>query len=362
MAKTVPGTAHGSARSDSRSPPRDPLSNAQDRADQRDDDRAPTVATTASQRLFDQRTRAHGVLDERDIVSERVHRRERLDRPGPDRHEGHQQQREMGQEQQTGESPGHEGERRTRRRDCVPATRAGAAPFVPRAPAIRRVGTTQARTSAARARSVSPIVSTMASALSPLSRVATICVVMTRKPPPKRYGALNEPSDVMNVSSAAPPIAGRSCGRTTRRNGRHRPAPRLAAASSSDASSEARRGAREEIEVDVHRVGVNQQDRPGALEPPRRLLQAENALDQRARRSRSRRRERGRRAPRRAAAERPAARPPRRGAARRGTRSGRRERRAASRSRRRAPRSRARSRGCPRARATRWAAPVKIRT
>ena len=52
------------------------------------------------------------------------------------------------------------------------------------------------------------MVSTMASRSSPLSRVATIWVGMTRNPPPKMYGALNEASDVMNVSRAAPPSAG----------------------------------------------------------------------------------------------------------------------------------------------------------
>ena len=75
------------------------------------------------------------------------------------------------------------------------------------------------------------MVSTMASRSSPLSRVATIWVGMTRNPPPKMYGALNEASDVMNVSSAAPASAGQSCGSTTRRRVRQRPAPRLAAAS-----------------------------------------------------------------------------------------------------------------------------------
>ena len=38
--------------------------------------------------------------------------------------------------------------------------------------------------------------------------------------------------------------------------------------------------AHEEIEVDVHRVGVHQQDRAGALEPPRRVGETERALDQ----------------------------------------------------------------------------------
>jgi hypothetical protein len=52
------------------------------------------------------------------------------------------------------------------------------------------------------------MVSTIASSFSPLSRVETIWVVITRKPPPKMYGALNEASAVMKVSSAAPARAG----------------------------------------------------------------------------------------------------------------------------------------------------------
>jgi hypothetical protein len=55
---------------------------------------------------------------------------------------------------------------------------------------------------------VSETVSIIASSLSPLSRVDTICVVITRNPPPKMYGALNEANDVKKVRSAAPPSAG----------------------------------------------------------------------------------------------------------------------------------------------------------
>ena len=111
----------------------------------------------------------------------------------------------MGQQEQR--RPGPRQQRRGRPRPALrTTTRAGAA----LGPAAGASGAWLPRraTSAARARSVSAIVSTIASSLSPLRRVATIWVVITRNPPPKMYGALNEPSDVMKVSSAAPPIAG----------------------------------------------------------------------------------------------------------------------------------------------------------
>ena len=89
----------------------------------------------------------------------------------------------------------------------VTATFAGADPFRPEAGASG-AWVPRRTASATSASSVSEIVSTIASSLSPFSRVATICVVITLKPPPKMYGALKEPSEVMNVSSAAPPMAG----------------------------------------------------------------------------------------------------------------------------------------------------------
>ena len=63
---------------------------------------------------------------------------------------------------------------------------------------------------ARRARSAASVtVSTIARPVSPLSFEATICVVITRKLPPKTYGALKEASDVMKVRSAAPRQGGR---------------------------------------------------------------------------------------------------------------------------------------------------------
>jgi hypothetical protein len=70
-----------------------------------------------------------------------------------------------------------------------------------------------------------------------LSFVATICVVITRNPPPNTYGALNEPSAVMNTSRAAPASDGRNSGSVTRPSVSQRPAPSACAASSMDASS-----------------------------------------------------------------------------------------------------------------------------
>ena len=79
----------------------------------------------------------------------------------------------------------------------------------------------------------------MASGRSPFSFVATICVVITRKPPPKMYGALNEPREVMNVRIAAPASEGRSNGTTTRHSVPLRSAPSACAASSMETSSRA---------------------------------------------------------------------------------------------------------------------------
>jgi hypothetical protein len=116
---------------------------------------------------------------------------------------------------------------------------AGGVPFptetTSRSAALRRMSRNPSA-----AMTVSAAVSSMASASSPLSLVATICVVMVRNPPPNTYGALNEASAVRNVSSAAPVSAGPSSGSVTRRKVRHGPAPSEAAASSMEASMRAR--------------------------------------------------------------------------------------------------------------------------
>ena len=95
-------------------------------------------------------------------------------------------------------------------------------------------------TSPATATSASATVSTIASGKSPFNFVATICVVITRNPPPKMYGALNEPSAVMNVSIAAPTSEGRRRGMITRRTVARVEAPNACAASSMETSSLAR--------------------------------------------------------------------------------------------------------------------------
>ena len=89
------------------------------------------------------------------------------------------------------------------------------------------------------ATAASVTVSTIAAGMSPFSFDATICVVITRNPPPKTYGAENEASDVMNVRSAAPVRAGRRSGSVTRVSTVLGRAPRPAAASRSAASSRA---------------------------------------------------------------------------------------------------------------------------
>jgi hypothetical protein len=83
----------------------------------------------------------------------------------------------------------------------------------------------------------STVVSTEAIPGAPLSRDVTICVASTRKPPPKMYGAENDPREPMNTSSVAPASAGVSNGIVTRRRRRHVPAPSPVAASSSEAST-----------------------------------------------------------------------------------------------------------------------------
>ena len=69
------------------------------------------------------------------------------------------------------------------------------------------------------------MVSTMARDTSPFSFDATICVGITLKPPPNTYGALKEPSAVMNASSAAPASDALSSGSVTRDRVLQRPAP-----------------------------------------------------------------------------------------------------------------------------------------
>ena len=83
----------------------------------------------------------------------------------------------------------------------------------------------------------------------------------------------------MNVRSAAPERAGERSGSVTANAVRHR--ARAEALGGLDVRGvqpgEAR--AREEIEVDVHRVGVHEEDGRGAREPPRRALEPQDRLD-----------------------------------------------------------------------------------
>ena len=232
-----------------------------------------------------------------------------------------------------------------RRRGATPRT----APTTSRALSVRRRSHRPANPIRA-----SVTVSTIAIDVSPFNFEATICVVITRKLPPKTYGAQKDASDVMKVSSAAPERAGaEQRQRDAQRRCASGEAPRLCRGLDERPVHAGEARAREEVEVDVHRVGVDEQDRARARQAPGRLAEARAAPARRARRSRSRRRGRGRRARRSGAAARPAARRARRAARCPGTRCARRETPAARRSRRRARPSRARSRGSPRAPATR---------
>ena len=260
----------------------------------------------------------------------------------------------MRQQEHQRECPRESRERRARRRarDPRPLGRHALSGAGRRSAASVR----RSSQSAASARTVSATVSTMASESSPLRRVATICVVITRKPPPKMYGALNEASDVMNVSSAAPASAGRSSGSITRSGAcasARRPDDAGRLEQRGIETREPRPG--EEVEVHVHRVArapAGWPRRPPAATAARRV---QHALAPVARRTRSRRRGRGRRSRPPAAAAPPAAPPAAPGPAGRETRSAQRGRRAGCRSAPRARRWPPRSRGCPRAPATRLA-------
>src|SRR5690606_34871498 len=114
---------------------------------------------------------------------------------------------------------------------------AGDRPFpAPRPPGPPR---RDAAASAISARATSTSVSTIATCMSPLSRVETSWVGSTRNPPPKTYGAENEASDESATSNAPLPIAGLSSGNTTVRSARARDAPSEEAASSIAGSNDA---------------------------------------------------------------------------------------------------------------------------
>src|SRR6266550_2300982 len=189
--------------------------------DERERDRRDGAPGRHPQRIH-QRAQPLGLAEQAPVVHEREHRRQGLGRPAAIGDERHEDERQMRQQEYDREDP------TGRRRGAVPL------------PSAVRMSSPSVRRSSAKPRmatSASATVSTMARDSSPLSLVATICVVITRKPPPNTYGALNEPRAVMNTSNAAPASAGRSSGSVTRRSVSQRPTPSASAASSIEASS-----------------------------------------------------------------------------------------------------------------------------
>ena len=167
----------------------------------------------------------------------------------------------------------------------------------------------------------------------------------------------------MKVSSAAPPSAGRSWGSTTRQSVRQRPAPRLAAASSSDASSDwqRRRGRRDRSRrTSSRRAPAGSPPRPasrqgGSVRPSSRCTEQRDEAGLAVE-------EQEREHARPAAAAPPAAPPARPAASARELVAREQERQRDPDQRPPAPRWRARSTGCPTAPATRWAARGTRRT
>src|SRR5688500_3568502 len=82
----------------------------------------------------------------------------------------------------------------------------------------------------------------------------------------------------MKTSSIEPARAGVRSGSVTRRNRCQELAPRPDAASSSVVSKRSRPAETNRKNVDIHRVGVNEHDRPYSGESPRSFRHAERAL------------------------------------------------------------------------------------
>ena len=82
----------------------------------------------------------------------------------------------------------------------------------------------------------------------------------------------------MKVSSAAPASAGRSSGRVTRKSVAPAPGAQRGRGFEQRGVEPGEAGAGEEIEVDVHRVGVDEQDRPRPHQPPGGLVQPQQGL------------------------------------------------------------------------------------
>ena len=98
---------------------------------------------------------------------------------------------------------------------------------------VRRRSNQRRSSSAPTAAIAITVVSTYAIPIAPLSLDATTCVESTRRPPPKMYGAENEPSALMNTSSIEPASAGVTSGSVTFRRRNCVDAPSPGAASSS---------------------------------------------------------------------------------------------------------------------------------
>ena len=147
---------------------------------------ARTVATTAIQSELTTGRRCSGVVNRRRPVAEVEHRREGLGRPGEGRHQGDQQEHGVRQQQEDGEQPAEAGRRRRGPAGCAGAGGPARSPALrcpPRPVAVAPAASRRGRAGRGRA---SITVSTWARASSPLSLEATIWVVITRKPPPKR--------------------------------------------------------------------------------------------------------------------------------------------------------------------------------
>ena len=181
-AKTVPGRAQGAAMSVSSGALQRPLRRtASEAAREPEQDRERGRGRRHPERV-DDRAQPLGLREERAVVAEVEHGRQRLGRPGVAGHERDEDERGVGQEQQDGERPagGRRGPLAARE---LPAARRDA-------PRRRPRPRDAARPCAGAPEPASPIaasatVSTIAIALSPFSFDATICVVMTRKLPPK---------------------------------------------------------------------------------------------------------------------------------------------------------------------------------
>ena len=182
-AKTVPGIAHGSAISHSRAPARTPRRRAARRAAVRPRATAAKVATAAIHSELTTGRRCSGCATS-----------ERQLRPSSTGGKGSVVQVNGGTKETSASTACGSSRKSASAQPRIKARprvhrfasrrRAGAMPRTPLPAATRSARRIAARPSTAKAASIT--VSTWARRSSPLSFEATICVVMTRKPPPKR--------------------------------------------------------------------------------------------------------------------------------------------------------------------------------